>query len=193
MTTPTEPQKATTKDITDLRKHDGPLYVRNMSYKQQNIRHGFGPDRVNLELTPAGTADSVAMLPKLALELRGFQRAWKRGELMVSTDPAMENVIDLLMNQHIAGTAAQQAGFDQTLAKSNTAVELKESPCLVCGRRNREGVIEGGRVIQSFLDTKNGVPPLCDEHVDQGHRFTPVLKQGAKGEDIWEFTAIAVG
>lgn len=184
---------ATTQKIAELRKHEGDLFVQNNSHKFYSIRHRVGQDRLDLELTPKGTPDSIAPLPKLALELRGFQRAWKAGELTVSTDPDMQDQIDIMMNQHQAAADAKLAGVTEAaLDRTNTQRMLAEKPCLVCGRLNREGVNEGGRVVQSAADIKEGVPPLCDQHVDQSHLWSRTLKTDTKGEEYWDFSLVTV-
>ena len=189
----TDEKKTDRQTLVELRNYDGELYVQNTSHKFYSIRHRVGQERLDLELTPAGTPDSIAPLPKLALALRGFQRAWKRGELVVSTDPDMEDTIDLLMNQHVK--AADKALDDKVaaaLAPSNTHKMVAQKACLECGRINREGVIEGGTVVQSASDIKEGVPPLCDEHVDATHLWSRTLKTDTKGDEYWDFNKITV-
>ena len=184
---------ATPKTLPELRKFDGVLYVKNNSpYKQYNIRTRLGDQRFDVELAPAGQPDSIGILPKGALELRGFQRAWMRGTISVSTDEAMEDEITLLMNQHVKASDARLAEVMATTTPNNVSRELIEKLCLQCGRVNAQGVIEGGRVLMRAADVKNGVPPLCDDHVDMGHLFAPEQKTNAKGEVEWTFSPVKV-
>lgn len=180
--------------IAELRKFEGELWVKNNDpYKQVNIRTTFGNgQRVDIELAPAGQPDSISLLPKPALELRGFQRMWLRKALTVSSDPNIESEITLLMNQHLKASDARMAETMATIEPGNISRELTEKPCLQCGKVNREGVIEGGRVVQSALDVKNGIPPLCDEHVDMQHLFNPTLVSDDKGEESWKFTPVTL-
>lgn len=188
-----EAKPASPKTLTELRNFEGTLYVRNNSpYIQYNIRTEVGQQKIDIELSPAGKPDSIAMLPKAALELRGFQRAWMRGTVTVSADPDIEDEITLLMNQHVKASEEKLAGFMSSVDSSNVVRELVESPCLQCGRVNREGVIEGGRVVQSAADTKNGIPPLCEIHNNMGHMFVPEQKVNDKGETEWTFSPVKV-
>jgi len=188
-----EAKPSTPKTIAELRSYDGTLYVRNNSpYIQYNIRTNVGEQKIDIELSPSGRPDSIAILPKAALELRGFQRAWLRGTITVSADPEIEDEITLLMNQHVKASEDQLAGFMGSVDTSNVVRELIESPCLQCGKLNREGVIEGGRVVQSAADVKNGIIPLCDIHKDMGHLFVPEQKINDKGETEWTFSPVTV-
>ncbi len=181
----------TPKSLPELRDFEGLLYVKNNSpYKQYNIRTRLGDQRIDVELSPAGKPDSIAVLPKAALELRGFQRAWIRGTISVSADPEMEDEITLLMNQHIKATDERLAQFMSSTETPNTVRELVSKPCLQCGNTNREGVIEGGRVTQSASDVKNGIPPLCEEHSNLQHMFVPAQSINDKGETVWTFSSV---
>jgi len=181
------------KTLTELRNFEGTLYVRNNSpYIQYNIRTEVGQQKIDIELSPAGKPDSIAVLPQAALELRGFQRAWMRGTVTVSADPDIEDEITLLMNQHVKASDEKLAEFMSSVDSSNVVRELIEGPCLQCGRVNREGVIEGGRVIQSAADAKTGKPPLCEIHNNMSHMFVPEQKINDKGETEWTFSPVKV-
>lgn len=189
----TDTATSSSKTLHELRNFDGTLYVKNNSpYVQYNIRHTVGTDSVDLELAPAGRPDSVAILPKIALELRGLQRAWLRGTISVSTDPEMENEISLLMNQHVKASEERLAEVMTSVDSSNTVRELIRKPCLQCGRINREGVIEGGQVTQSASDVKSGTPPLCEIHNNMAHMFVPEQKINSQGETEWTFSPVTV-
>lgn len=192
-TTKATDKSSTPKTLPELRNYEGMLYVRNNSpYIQYNIRTNVGEQKIDIELAPAGKPDSIAILPKAALELRGFQRAWLRGTITVSADPQVEDEITLLMNQHVKASEEQLAGFMSSVDSSNVVRELIEKPCLQCGRVNREGVIEGGRVVQSAADAKTGTPPLCEIHNNMGHMFVPEQKINDKGETEWTFSPVTV-
>lgn len=192
-TTKATAKPSTPKTLPELRSYEGTLYVRNNSpYIQYNIRTEVGGQKIDIELAPAGKPDSIAILPQAALELRGFQRAWLRGTVTVSADPEIEDEITLLMNQHVKASKEQLEGFMGAVDSSNVVRELIEKPCLQCGRVNREGVIEGGRVVQSAADTKSGVPPLCEVHNNMGHMFVPEQKINDNGETEWTFSPVTV-
>lgn len=181
------------KTLHELRTFEGTLYIKNNSpYVQYNIRHSVGTESVDLELAPAGRPDSVAILPKVALELRGLQRAWLRGTVSVSTDPDMEDEITLLMNQHVKASEDRLAEVMTSVDTPNTVRELMRKPCLQCGHVNREGVIEGGQVTQNANDVKAGIPPLCEIHNNMAHMFVPEQTINAQGETEWKFSSVVV-
>ena len=206
----TVPEKTSNpQTLPELRRHDGPLFVRNNTRNQVHIHTviGAGPmaTRISLELAPAGEMDSIASLPKECLEVRGFQRLWMRQALTVSADPGMEDEITLLMNQHVkapedrlveimnSGRPINNEGKPVeptiTVNTSNVSRALVEKPCLQCGRVDpKTGVIIGGRVIQSATDDRGGVPPLCDEHVDMTHLFVATQDVALDGTSTWRFT-----
>jgi len=189
----TKAAPSTPKTLPELRKYDGTLWVRNNSpFKQYNIRTNVGEQKIDIELAPAGKPDSIAMLPKAALELRGFQRAWLRGTITVSADPEIEDEITLLMNQHVKASEDQLASYMGAVDSSNVVRELLEKPCLQCGRINREGVIEGGRVVQSAIEARSGTPPLCEIHNNMSHMFVPEQKINDNGETEWTFSSVTV-
>jgi hypothetical protein len=192
-TSKTAAKPTTPKTLSELRNYEGTLYVRNNSpYIQYNIRTELAGQKIDVELSPAGRPDSIAILPKAALELRGFQRAWLRGTITVSADPEIEDQITLLMNQHVKASEEQLAGFMGTVDTSNVVRELIEKPCLQCGKVNREGVVEGGRVVQSAADVKTGTPPLCEIHSNLAHMFVPEQQINANGETEWTFSPVTV-
>ena len=192
-TTKATEKPSSPKTLPELRSYEGTLYVRNNSpYIQYNIRTELSGQKIDVELAPAGKPDSIAILPKAALELRGFQRAWLRGTITVSADPEIEDEITLLMNQHVKASEEQLASFMGAVDTSNVVRELIEKPCLQCGKLNREGVIEGGRVVQSAADVKGGTPPLCEIHNNMGHMFVPEQKVNDKGETEWTFSPVTV-
>lgn len=193
MATKASDKPTTPKTLPELRQFEGTLYVRNNSpYVQYNIRTEANGQKIDVELAPAGKPDSIAILPKAALELRGFQRAWLRGTITVSADADIEDEITLLMNQHVKASEEQLASYMGAVDTSNVVRELIEKPCLQCGKLNREGVIEGGRVVQSAAEVKNGTPPLCEIHNNMAHMFVPEQKINDKGETEWTFSSVTV-
>ncbi len=193
MTTPetdmetVEPTKMT---LPQLRKFDGQLFIQNNTPMKITFHERMGDKSVDFELDPAGEPDAIAFLPKLALDMRGLQKLWMKGAVTISTDPDMEEQL-MLMNARAVGAAddRMKAMLGQQ-TESNTANQIEERACLVCGRRNpQSGVIEQGRVMQNARQVKDGVPPLCPIHTDQAHMFVPRLVQD-KGEQHWEFDSL---
>jgi len=183
-----------TKEMTlpELRKFEGQLFISNNTPTKMTFHEKLGDKSVDFELDPAGEPDSIAFLPKLALDMRGLQKLWMRGAVSISTDPDMENQI-MLMNAQAVGASEQRMRELMGLqTESAASKDMLEKLCLVCGRKNREGVIEQGRVLQSRRQDKDGTPPLCPVHSDQQHKFVPRLVS-EKGVEHWEFDALQMG
>lgn len=197
MTTATAPS---TKTIHELRNYDGPLYIANTTLNRITCHELVGSDWVNFELDPQGEPDSVMMMPKLALEVRGIQKLWLRGDIVVSTDPAMEDTIALLLNQSVR---APQARLDEIMARGegekpqvaepHSSKALETRACLECGYTNpTTGVVERGQVIQSARDVKDGVAPLCPAHTSLSLHYSPRLVVNEDGSTRWEFDKLSV-
>lgn len=197
MTTATAPTNLRT--IHELRKYDGPLYIANNTPNRVICHEQLGDKRVDFELDPKGDTDSVMMLPKLALEVRGIQKMWLRNDVIISTDEAMEDQIALLLNQSVQ---APQERLDAVMARAGegspkveesiTSKALVERACLQCGHTNHEGMIDRGRVIQPLRDVNDGVPPLCPSHTDLATQFTPRPVFDSEGNQSWEFDRVVV-
>ena len=191
----TTPDTATPKMMTlpELRKFEGQLFVMNNTPSFMTFHEALGDKRVDFELEPAGEPDSIAFLPKLALDMRGLQKLWMKGSVTISTDPEMEDQI-MLMNAKSDGASQERLKeILGTQTENASHRDITEKTCLVCGKTNAQtGVIERGRVMQSRREIKDGVPPLCAEHHDQSHTFVPRLVS-EKGEEHWEFDSVQMG
>jgi hypothetical protein len=191
MATSTKQEKKLT--LPELRKHDGSLYIKNNTPHQMSFHQKVGEGEVDFELTPAGTPDSVAHLPKLALEMRGLQKMWMKGSVTVSTDEAMEDHISLLMGQSIAATEEQMATLRGEITEPNTGKDLVEKACLQCGATDpQSGVVTRGRLFQSAREIKEGIPPLCPSHIDMVALFPGYLTTDANGNETWTFATTTV-
>lgn len=190
MATSTKDKKLT---LPELRKHEGSLYIKNNTPHHMSFHQRIGEGNVDFELSPSGTPDSVAHLPKLALEMRGLQKLWMKGSITVSTDEAMEDHITLLMSQSIAATEEQMANLRGEVEQPNTGKDLVEKACLQCGQTDKtSGVVTRGRVFQSAREIKDGVPPLCTAHADMAALFPGSLTTDAQGNETWTFATTTV-
>ena len=191
MTTPTDTPKAMT--LPELRKFDGQLFIMNVTPMKITFREKLGDQSVDFELDPAGEPDSISFLPKLALDMRGLQKLWMKGSVIISTDPEMEDQI-MLLNAKSVGASQERMNEILGLQTENANTkDIIEKACLVCGQVNKQtSVIERGRVMQSRREDKEGVPPLCTEHQGEAHRYVPRLVSD-KGEDRWEFDTVQLG
>lgn len=177
--------------MSELRKFDGQLFIQNKSPHKVTCYEQRGKEIVGFELDPAGQPESIAFLPKEALDVRGLQRLWMKKEVAISTDPDMEEQI-MLMNAQSVGVSQQR--MDEIMGKTTEAANSRdqhEKLCLACGFRNDKGVVERGRVLQSAQEVKRGEKPLCSEHLSESHRFVPRLVS-EKGEEHWEFDAVVL-
>lgn len=192
---------ATPRTIHELRKYDGPLYIANNTLNLITLHEQIGDGRVDFELAPKGEPDSVMMMPKLALEVRGIQKLWISGDITVSTDDSMEEKITLLLNQSIrapqerldAIMSHSSEGESVQLAESASNKALSEQACLECGHTDpTTGVVTRGRVIQSVRDINEGVPPLCPVHAGQSTQWTPRPVLDDEGNRKWEFDKVTL-
>ncbi|HNO39835.1 MAG TPA: hypothetical protein PKL71_05430, partial [Marmoricola sp.] len=174
MTAPT----ATPRSIHQLRSYDGPLYVANNTMNKITCHERLGDKRVDFELDPKGEPDSMMVLPKLALDVRGIQKLWMAGDITVSTDDAFQNQISLLMNQNlrapedrvaqIMGAAGEENPPAVSIEQSSTNNHLVVRPCQVCGHVDSvSGVIDRGQVTLTLREANDGKVPLCAAHEGQ--------------------------
>lgn len=188
------------KSIHELRKHEGPIYIANNTPNRVHCHQKIGDKEVNFELDPQGGVDSVQMVPKLALEVRGIQKMWLRGDLTVSTDEAMEDQIALLLNGNVAAPQdrlnqimARDGGSEAQIEGSNLNKSLVEKACAECGHYDpKTGVITRGRTVMSMRDVNDGVPPLCSAHTNMTTEFVPRLVDDGEGKHHWEFDRVSV-
>jgi hypothetical protein len=179
----------TTVNLQQLRKYEGTLYIKNNDPQRAFSCHqAIGQHRVDFDLEPAGCSESVTIMPKLALEVRGLLRAWLRGSITISTDEKLEDEMTLLMNKHVRASQARVDSFMTQLTPSATEKDLVEKACLQCGKRNQFGAIEGGRVFQTLKMIKEGIPPLCDLHTHLAHLFPGTQITTENGQE-WMFNS----
>jgi hypothetical protein len=174
--------------LPELRKYEDQLFIQNLTPMKITFHEKMGDKSVDFELDPAGEPDSIAFLPKLALDMRGLQKLWMRGSVTISTDPEMEQQIMLMNAQAVGASDARMQEMLGIQTPNANIKDLLEKSCLVCGRRNpQSGVIEQGRVMHTRRQDKDGVPPLCGAHVGQENNWVPRLVPDDKGETHWEF------
>lgn len=198
MSAPTNDAPRKEMTLPELRKFDGQLFVMNTTPMKVTFNEKIGDQSVNFELDPVGEPDSITFLPKLALDMRGLQKLWMKGSISISTDPEMEDQIMLLNAQAVGAGEKRMREIMGLQTEASNSRNMTESLCIglvtggrKCGIRNTQTqVIERGRVIQNHRQVKEGVPPLCPEHLDQAPNFIPRLVSDAKGEEHWEFDTV---
>lgn len=78
----------------DLSSTDATLYVQNMTGSV--ISHEGDQPNERLVLTPKGSIDSLQILPRTVAMAPGFQRLWRLGKVVVSTDPDLNGEVERL-------------------------------------------------------------------------------------------------
>jgi len=182
----------TAKSIHELRRADGPLFIRNNSDKLVTIRQDFHDVKVNIELPPHTT--DILPSPR-ALEIRGVQMLLMSGQLTISTDEDMQNEITLQVGEaNRVGAdrvgALLGEGKELTVESSITNRTLTEKACAECGEYNpKTGALVRGRVLQSTGDVKNGVVPLCELHKHLVGQFIAHPRE----DGSFEFKKVQIG
>jgi hypothetical protein len=181
------PEDKKTWTLPELRNFDGQLFIQNNTPNYITFRDKIGDKSVDFELEPAGEPDSITFLPKLALDMRGLQKLWMKGSVTISTDPGMEDQIMLANAQAVGVSEQRMREIMGKQTENESHKDLEEKMCLVCGAQDKvTGVVVRGRVLQTRREVKEGVPPLCPEHLEEKHKFVPRLIQ-KNGEDHWDF------
>lgn len=200
-TQPVAEQPRNAMTLKDLRKYDGTLYIKhNDPQRQFSCHQALGEHRVDFDLGPAGRGDDIGIMPKLALEIRGIQRAWKRGMITISTDEGMEHEIDLMMNSHMSYAEETMAALQVQVMPSNNERDIVTKPCLRCGRYTRDQtgavtpVVDGGKSMMTYGEYKAGRPPLCEMHQHEEHTWVGTLVTNPEsGIQDWQFGSMIVG
>lgn len=186
-----------TKTIHELSNHDGPIYIKNNTPTRITCRDNLGEHKIDFELDPAGGPDSVQMIPKIALKVRGIQKLMMTNKVSVGTDESFQDQITELLGQAVGvpqDALDEIMGAKSTVTSNNMANSLVEKPCLQCGIVDPETkVIERGRVLQSASDAKDGTPPLCDDHTNLAYLFLARPVSNSNGEQTWEFDKVSGG
>lgn len=184
--------------LPELRKFDGQLFIQNNTSNYLTFHEKMGDKSVDFELEPIGdpmfpNPDSIAFLPKLALDMRGLQKLWMKGAVTISTDPDMEDKIMLANARAVGASESRMRELMGRQTESNTNSQIQEAMCLVCGQRNPQtGVIQRGRVMQSRRQIKEGNPPLCPDHLDQASFYIPRQVSDAQGNESWVFDSMKI-
>lgn len=199
MAAPEKPR--TVMNLRELRQYEGTLYVKhNDPQRQFSCHQALGEHRVDFDLGPAGRGDDVAILPKLALEIRGIQRAWKRKTITISKEEDMDEEIDLMMATHGSYAESVLAELQVQVTPSNNERDILTRPCLRCGRWGRDQygqstpVVEGGSSMMTYADYKGGRPPLCTAHQHEEHLWVAsLITNPSTGQQDWAYNPMVVG
>lgn len=169
----------------DLREYNGPLYVQHMNPSSTLIAESVdGTERVRLGPFGNREKSDVAMLPRKVAENPSFQRAWRRGTVIVTTDPKME---EILLTADIRQVKEQRARADAILQQTEDPVnelDLQLESCLECG----------GNVWKSERKLKDE-PPLCPSHdhlwKEEKFRYLGTPERDEDGKLVTKWSKIA--
>lgn len=176
------PEEAPKKmSINELRQHDGPLYVENVTPMRINVHDTFGKDALSFHLEPHGNPGYIEEMPKLALSSAAFRRLIIRGDVRISTDENMMDAIEIQVQQQIEAEKVKRAGLLDTVQENRSHGDLEQKSCLTCG----------ALIFQTVKQTKDGTPPLCPPHNSDSSKYVPTLRKGEDGRDTWTFVPVS--
>lgn len=167
--------------INDLRKHDGPLYVENVTPMRINVHDTFGTDQLSFHLEPSGNPGYIEELPKLALASAAFRRLIIRGDVRISTDENMMDAIEIQVQQQLEAEKVKRSGLLNTVQENRSHSDLEQKSCLTCG----------ALIFQTLKQVKEGNPPLCPPHLSDSGKFVPTVHKSDDGKDVWTFVPLA--
>lgn len=100
----------------DLKDYDGPLYVKNLTNNVISCDDG-APNKENyLRIGPQYSTENIQPLPPLVARSMGFQKLWRRGDVVVTTDPEMEEILRITDSKNITENAKREEEL-QTLVQ----------------------------------------------------------------------------
>jgi hypothetical protein len=187
-TTPTEtPETEEVQDgpkkmsINDLRKHEGPLYVENVTPMRINVHDTLGADKLSFHLEPHGSPGYIEELPRLALASAAFRRLIIRGDVRISTDENMLDAIEIQVQAALEAEKVKRAGLLGAVEDNRSHGDLEQKACLNCG----------ALIFQTVKQTKEGTPPLCPPHASDSGKYVPTVHRSDDGKDVWTFVPVS--
>lgn len=167
--------------INDLRKHEGPLYVENVTPMRINVHDTFGKDSLSFHLEPHGNPGYIEELPKLALASAAFRRLIIRGDVRISTDENMMDAIEIQVQAQLEAEKVKRSGLLNSVQESRTSGDLEQKACLTCG----------ALIFQTVKQIKEGTPPLCPPHTADSSKYVPTVHKSDDGKDVWTFVPLS--
>lgn len=161
------PEDTLTPDIpgtirpADLRNYDGVLYIKNNS----GMTISFDNDKGTIFTLPArGREDSIQVLPLDAARDPGLQKMWRRGEISVSTDPAIEEELTLMEQRALQERDRNFEELSAVMDVPNSENDIVPAQCLHCQKMT---------FVTAKLRDENEEPILCEDHKDLKSFFVP--------------------
>lgn len=149
----------------DLRGYEGPLFVINKM--NDMISHDDGKGNV-MRIEPKYHRDHIAPLPIEVAVHPGFQRLWRTGRVQVTIDPSVEDYLTL------AQTPEDMGGILPYTMDAGQNKDLTPLECLICH----------DQIFVSKEDIDNGLPALCDLHLDSVSLIEQV--RDANDRPVWK-------
>jgi len=134
----------------DLAKYEGPLFIKNLS--PTLISHDDGRGNV-MRVGPSYSPECFAALPIEIARWPGFQKMWRRGMFMVSTNPEMEDELVLAEALVSERERQQREALSAIVEEDSSTRDLYPEACIKCGAVTFQ-------TKQAKLD---GIPPLCND------------------------------
>jgi hypothetical protein len=145
----------------DLRDYTGTLYIANRC----GMTISFDNDKGTIFTLPAkGREDSIQVLPLDAARDPGLQKMWRRGEISVSTDPAIEEELTLMEQRAIQERDREHDELVAVMDTPPSENDLVPAQCLHCQKTT---------FVSSKSRDANDEPILCEDHKDLKSFFVP--------------------
>lgn len=173
------------KSITfaELRKTDQEVYAENKTPLPISIRDHNKDSSFDILLEPTGRDGSIQVLPRPALNLPGLRRMIMRGDVILSTDPNMEDRIDLQVASSLASEVARRSSLSESIDSNPADVDLVPSDCQECGNPS----------FQTRVQMSRGDIPLCDRHLHLSHLFVATTSVDLDGNEKITWSKTTVG
>jgi len=159
----------TTTDQGTIRPADlrqwagGVLYVKNMSRMTISFDDAKG---TVVTIPQKDREDSIQVLPLAMAQDPGFQKMWRRGQVVVSTDPAIEEELTLAEQRAEWQRERDREDIFSHIEEPASDKDLIQATCLHCQKTT---------FVKAKEYQENSVPVLCEDHKDLAPMFVPEI------------------
>lgn len=163
--------------LAEMRKSEETLWVKNLT----GTTITCNTPKMTFQLSPAGTSDSIKVLPAEALAESGFQKLFLKGKITISTD--MDDEAAELSVMSDAEQEERRKEIEVLVEESASSKDIAVQKCLISEQP----------VFQTPDEVKNLVPPLAEEFKHRAHEFAAHQVMGEDGEQKTVFSKIQIG
>lgn len=163
--------------LAEMRKFDGTLFVKNLT----GTTITCNTPKMTFQLSPAGTSDSIKVLPEEALAEAGFQKMFLKGKIRIAPDMDDEAAVLAMMSD--AEVEQRRKDIDVIIEESASSRDITVAECLV----------SGVPVLQTPAEVRDLVPPLAEEFKDRAHEYAAHQVMGEDGNQKTVFSKIQIG